>query len=218
MSARSYWFCREWLMSVFLVGSCTAASSAAAPDELWRARPAEAAQTAPRLSYAALDLGIGDTLSLRQAAVPAAFATRPALPFSLNALGVQEQQRGLECLTAAIYHEARSEPEEGQRSVAQVVLNRVRQPGFGPTICGVVYAGSARSTGCQFTFTCDGSLGRRRDIAAWHRARKVAEEALGGHVQAKVGRATHYHTRDVRPWWARHLRPVATVGEHIFYL
>ena len=72
-------------------------------------------------------------------------------------------KRDLECLAEAVYYEARSEPQEGQRAVAQVVLNRVRHIAYPGTICGVVYQGSERRTGCQFTFTCDGSLARRRE-------------------------------------------------------
>src|SRR4051812_14116005 len=66
--------------------------------------------------------------------------------------------RSLECLTQAIYYEARSESDAGQRAVAQVVLNRVRHPAYPDSVCGVVYQGSARATGCQFTFTCDGAM------------------------------------------------------------
>ena len=69
-------------------------------------------------------------------------------------------ERSLQCLTEAVYYEARSESEEGQRAVAQVVLNRVRHPAYPNSVCGVVYQGSERVTGCQFSFTCDGALGR----------------------------------------------------------
>ena len=71
-------------------------------------------------------------------------------------------ERSLECLSQAIYYEARSQSDDGQRAVAQVVLNRVRHPAYPNSVCGVVYQGSERSTGCQFTFTCDGSMNARR--------------------------------------------------------
>src|SRR3546814_14176438 len=77
----------------------------------------------------------------------------------------------------------------GQQAVAQVVLNRVRNPAFPNSVCGTVYEGSSRSTGCQFTFTCDGSLTARREPAAWERARQVAQMALAGFVYAPVGRS-----------------------------
>src|SRR3546814_17214212 len=84
-----------------------------------------------------------------------------------------------------------------------IVLNRVRHPAFPKTVCGVVFQGSERSTGCQFTFTCDGALTRRFSDAAWDRARDIAKAALTGHVAKAVGYATHYHTDWVVPYWSR---------------
>lgn len=150
------------------------------------------------------------------AAMLAPPSTTPAAPFELGG-GEADARRALECLTSAVYHEARSEGEDGQRAVAQVVLNRVRHPAFPASVCGVVFEGSGRRTGCQFSFTCDGSLGRRREAYAWDRAREIAGEALNGAVYAAVGNATHYHTRAILPYWAPSLRRAAIVGEHIFY-
>ena len=123
----------------------------------------------------------------------------------------------LDCLTEAVYYEAASEPEQGQRAVAQVVLNRVRHPSFPNSVCAVVYQGSERRTGCQFTFTCDGSLRRPRARGIWLRARQIAESALSGRVEASVGMATHYHTDWVFPYWAPNLKKITKVGTHIFY-
>src|SRR5690606_1744739 len=120
-----------------------------------------------------------------------------AAPFLAGASG-----NGLDCLTAAVYYEARSESGDGQRAVAQVVLNRVRHPAFPRSICGVVFQGRERRTGCQFSFTCDGSMNRSREPGAWERARQVAEAALTGYVYAPVGLATHFHTTAIHPWWA----------------
>jgi hypothetical protein len=140
-----------------------------------------------------------------------------AKPFELGSASEGDRQTALNCLTTAVYHEARSETEGGQRAVAQVVLNRVRHPAYPNTVCGVVYQGSNRSTGCQFSFTCDGSLARGREPGAWERARKVAAEALAGYVYEPVGVATHYHTTAIRPWWAASLSRAVTIGSHIFY-
>ncbi|HYG48945.1 MAG TPA: cell wall hydrolase [Allosphingosinicella sp.] len=142
---------------------------------------------------------------------------RAAEPFVLGRRSERDIDASLQCLTAAVYYEARSESPEGQRAVAQVVLNRVRHPAFPKTVCGVVYQGSNRRTGCQFSFTCDGSLRARREPAAWARARHVAATALAGGVYGPVGVATHYHTTAIRPWWAASLRRAVTVGSHIFY-
>lgn len=124
--------------------------------------------------------------------------------------------RATDCLAAAQWYEAGDDPE-GQRAVAQVVLNRLRHPAFPKTICGVVFQGSERATGCQFTFTCDGALARTPSAAAWGRARAIARAALSGTVFASVGNATHYHTDWVRPYWSSSLDKVTAVGTHLFF-
>jgi len=130
---------------------------------------------------------------------------------------VVDRERALTCLTQAIYYEAASEADAGQRAVAQVVLNRVAHPAYPNTVCGVVYQGSERRTGCQFTFTCDGSLARKPVRVFWDRARSVALAALSGAVYRPVGLATHYHTLQVNPYWASSLDRIGTIGAHIFY-
>jgi hypothetical protein len=126
-------------------------------------------------------------------------------------------ERALQCLAEAIYYEARNQSDDGQRAVAQVVLNRVRHPAYPNSVCGVVYQGSGRVTGCQFTFTCDGSLGGEVEPYAWDRARRIAAAALRGEVYRPVGLATHYHTTAISPYWAPSLVPQLTLGDHIFY-
>ena len=158
-----------------------------------------------------------DALSLN-AAIPLAGGPNPAArPFVLAGADAASRERALDCLTSAVYYEAGTESTEGQKAVAQVVLNRVRHPAFPSNVCGVVYEGSTRETGCQFTFTCDGSLARRPTESGWARARKVAEAALNGAVYAPAGHATHYHANYVVPYWASSLAKNAVVGTHIFY-
>ena len=128
-----------------------------------------------------------------------------------------DRTRALTCLTQAIYYEAASEPDAGQRAVAQVVLNRVAHPAYPKTVCGVVYQGAERTTGCQFTFTCDGALARVPNRLFWQRAETVARAALAGFVYAPVGLSTHYHTIAVHPYWADSLSYVGTIGAHRFY-
>jgi hypothetical protein len=149
----------------------------------------------------------------------APIALRPAVatPFIRGTQSVEDAERSLECLTAAIYYEARSEPVEGQRAVAQVVLNRVRHPSFPNSVCGVVFQGSDRSTGCQFTFTCDGSMAAWRDPEAWERSKEVARAALAGDVDTNVGLATNYHANWMMPWWASSLERIASIGSQTFY-
>ena len=124
--------------------------------------------------------------------------------------------KATECLAAAAYYEA-GDDRAGQQAVIQVVLNRTRHPAYPNTVCGVVLQGSERRTGCQFTFTCDGSLARRPSASAWSRARATAAAALSGYVDKSVGSSTHYHADYVLPYWSHNLQKVAVVGPHIFY-
>ncbi|WP_232492570.1 cell wall hydrolase [Novosphingobium kaempferiae] len=140
----------------------------------------------------------------------------PAQPFYLRT-GPEDIARATDCLAAADYYEAGVGISD-QRAVAQVVLNRVRHRAFPSTVCGVVFQGSERRTGCQFTFTCDGSLLRRTPSAvAWQQARRVATEMLLGQVEPIVGLATHYHTDWVSPAWDRTMDKIAVVRTHLFY-
>ncbi len=127
-----------------------------------------------------------------------------------------DRARATECLALAALAEAGAD-DAGQRAVIQVILNRVRHPAFARTVCGVVFEGSQRATGCQFSFTCDGSLARRYGEAAWAAARRRAQAALGGAVFAPVGGATHYHTDWVHPWWSPKLVKLAQVDTHLFF-
>lgn len=129
----------------------------------------------------------------------------------------EDAARAAECLTLAIAYEAGFEPVEGQRAVAEVVLNRLRAPGFPKTVCAVVFAGATRRTGCQFTFTCDGALRRRLPARVLEAAREVAQRALAGRDPLLLSGATHYHADYVRPYWAPTLTRLAKIGAHIFY-
>ena len=173
-------------------------AASAAATELRDIAPAEAEAINAEIPIAALPLGA-------------------ARPFSLGNASIDARAQALECLTSAVYYEAAQESDDGQRAVAQVILNRVRHPAFPASVCGVVYQGSTRATGCQFTFTCDGSLGRTPMTDAWDRARRNAKAALDGAVYAPVGTATHYHASYVLPYWASSLVKTQVVGAHLFY-
>ncbi|MEO7655443.1 MAG: cell wall hydrolase [Sphingomicrobium sp.] len=153
---------------------------------------------------------INAALPLDDLANPAAHA------FAFKGSAEARAQAAL-CLANAVYYEAGNQELDGAKAVAQVILNRVRHPAFPSSVCGVVYQGSTRVTGCQFTFTCDGSLARRPDAAGWRRAQALAEAALSGAVYAPVGWATHYHANYVVPVWAASLAKNAVVGSHLFY-
>ncbi|AHE53849.1 cell wall hydrolase [Sphingomonas sanxanigenens] len=151
------------------------------------------------------------------AAVPFSTAPNPAaVPFRFSGSD-EDRARSIDCLAAAMIYEAGAGDDEGQRAVGQVVLNRVRHPAYPKSVCRVVFQGSERTTGCQFTFTCDGALARAMPEAAWRDARLRAAAALDGRVYAAVGYATHYHTNWVVPYWSSSLDKIAQVGTHLFF-
>ena len=156
-----------------------------------------------------------DALSFN-AAVPFSSAPNPpAKPFRFFG-GKADLDRARDCLAAAMWYEAGDDPT-GERAVGQVVLNRVRHPAFPSTVCGVVFQGQERRTGCQFTFTCDGALVRTPSPEAWERARSLAGAAIGGTVYSAVGTATHYHTNWVVPYWSSSLDKIVEVHSHLFF-
>ncbi|MGV3510863.1 MAG: cell wall hydrolase [Novosphingobium sp.] len=122
-----------------------------------------------------------------------------------------------ECLIKAIAYEAGYEPADGRRAVAEVIINRMRSGTHPATICGVVFEGASRTTGCQFTFTCDGSLRHRLPFRVMEEARQIADEALSGFSAERVGGALNYHADYVLPYWAPSMHRTAKIGRHIFY-
>jgi spore germination cell wall hydrolase CwlJ-like protein len=127
-----------------------------------------------------------------------------------------KQQR---CLAEALYFEARGESEVGQAAVAQVILNRVRNPAYPNTICGVVYQNKELRNRCQFSFACDGIHGRVHAASrAWRMARRIARNVTEGKIWLKdVADSTHYHANYVSPDWGPTMIRKEQVGAHIFY-
>ena len=127
----------------------------------------------------------------------------------------------VKCLATAIYFEARSEPESGRIAVAQVVLNRVKNPAYPNTICGVVYQNKDKRNRCQFSFACDGIRDRITEQRVWEDAQRLARRILNDDrtlYLASVGAATHYHATYVKPRWARSMTKMQKIGRHIFYM
>jgi spore germination cell wall hydrolase CwlJ-like protein len=184
-------------------------STTPAPME---AMPVEIAAAPVSLQSPRLDRGgYGDTSIMPKADD----ASRPRYVDLIDPDNMSKEQR---CLAEAVYFEARSEPEEGQAAVAQVVLNRVKSGLYPSSICGVVYQNRHRHLACQFTFACEGKALRIGESEAWERAKRVASAVLEGKTYlADVGGATHYHADYVRPYWARRLKKMDVIGRHIFY-
>jgi len=123
-----------------------------------------------------------------------------------------------QCLATGIYFEARGESVKGQAAVAQVILNRVRNPAYPKTICGVVYQNEDWQNACQFSFACDNVKERVNSPEHWRIARQVAMAVTAGKIWLpEVGSATHYHAVYVRPKWAAEMVKVGRIGMHIFY-
>jgi hypothetical protein len=168
------------------------------------------------------DAGPGARLVLASNIAPASPLSDPAaITPSVRAAAAMNFKRAnssdSDCLTQAVYYEARGEGVDGMRAVAQVILNRVRHPAYPKTICGVVYQGAYQRTSCQFSFVCNGAMGAPIESWAWRRAKKVADAALGGYVMTAVGTSTSFHTTGVKPGWGRTMDKVAQIGSHIFY-
>lgn len=124
------------------------------------------------------------------------------------------------CLATAIYFEARGEAEKGQIAVAQVVLNRLKNPAYPKSICGVVYQNKSKRNRCQFSFACDGISDRIKDKRSWAQSQALARRVLNDDrtlFMASVGSATHYHATYVRPRWARSMKKMEKIGRHVFY-
>lgn len=195
--------------------SALALLAGAASQLLPLAGPARAAPPAPP-PMLVKPIAPDRALAINAALPVSDLANPPAAGFDFQG-NAKTRSQALQCLASAIYYEAGNQDLDGAKAVAQVVLNRVRHPAFPASVCGVVYQGSTRETGCQFTFTCDGSLARRPDAAGWRRAQQLAAAALDGSVYAPVGWATHYHADYVVPMWAASLSKNAVVGSHLFY-
>lgn len=122
------------------------------------------------------------------------------------------------CLAQAVYFEARSESELGQLAVATVILNRAKTEHYPSSICGVVYQGASRVTGCQFSFTCDGQSNLPQIDRAWETALTVTTLALANDGKPRiVAAATHYHADYVDPYWSKSMHRLTKIGRHIFY-
>ncbi len=154
----------------------------------------------------------GDVALVAPAAVP--LFGGPAIDAAPVA---DSRDRALDCMSLAIAYEAAGQPVSGQEAVGQVILNRTRDARFPKTVCGVVFQGSSRSTGCQFSFACDGSYNRRMSDTTLTLARSIAQTVLDGAVPDHVAGATHYHADYVLPYWAATGQQVARIGAHIFY-
>lgn len=157
-----------------------------------------------------------DAARAMNAAVPFADVVIVAAPPFMSKLDGIDRDRARACLAVAAVFEA-GEKVNDQSPVMQVVLNRVRHPAFPNSVCEVVFQGADAPSGCQFSFTCDGSMTRYKPGArALANAMQLAEWMLTKGVDERVGHATHYHTDWVVPRWSPKLNKLAKINTHIF--
>ena len=170
-------------------------------------------------------LGIAPLVSINVFAekLTEVFSTRPTLAQSIEApveLAGARLTAESECLAQVMYYEARGEGIDGQKAVAEVALQRTRNRNYASTVCGVVHEGiEPGRRDCQFTFACDGSMMRPKEVAVWDQVRLLAEKIMTGQVRlaGETGRAIAYHSVDVTPPWAENMLKTAQIGKHIFY-
>jgi hypothetical protein len=125
-----------------------------------------------------------------------------------------------QCLAEAMYYEARGEGVDGQKAVAEVVLQRTRNQNYGNTVCSVVYEGiEPGRLDCQFSFACDGSRDRPKEETIWQDTKLMAEKIMTGQMKlaGQTGQAVSYHSIDVTPFWSASMHKTAQIGNHIFY-
>jgi hypothetical protein len=119
--------------------------------------------------------------------------------------------RQASCLAYAVYFEARGEARLGQLAVAQVVLNRLRDPAYPKTICRVI------ADRGQFPWTT-GDL-TIRDMGRFRIAWSVALHMMAGIFTDPTGGATHFYApaRVAAPAWATPEAYLTTIGGHRFF-
>ena len=127
------------------------------------------------------------------------------------------------CLALNIYFEARNQSTLGQLAVAQVVLNRVQNPKYPNSVCGVVTQaeyypnGKLKKHQCQFSWYCDGKSDNPKDKEAFRWAIYLAANVLLENSPKIVSNSTHYHTIYVSPKWVQYVQRVTRIEDHIFY-
>ncbi len=132
-----------------------------------------------------------------------------------RALGRWEE---IECLALTIYFEARGESSAGQRAVGDVVMNRVHDPAFPGTVCGVTRQGGERvRSGCQFSWWCDGRSDQPRDMKAWRASYDMALQVYWDRSRDETDGALWYHADYVAPRWRKAFEAGPQIGRHLFY-
>jgi spore germination cell wall hydrolase CwlJ-like protein len=144
-------------------------------------------------------------------------AGEPAAALPLPRLSKSELEESVRCMALNIYHEARSESEEGRLAVAAVTLNRVASGSFPRTVCGVIQQGGKGRRGCQFSWYCDRRSNAPREGRAWDQALALSRKVLTERTADPTAGALYYHASYVKPRWSRTFAKTGRIGSHLFY-
>ena len=138
--------------------------------------------------------------------------------------GTDDKEHAIDVLARTIWGEARSEGVRGMEAVACVVANRVavaRAHG------GSYWWGGDVAQVClkPFQFSCWNANDPNRpkllavtsDNVIFATCLRIARRCVYGVLPDATNGATHYHTQDILPHWAKGQKPVAAIGHHIFY-
>lgn len=129
-----------------------------------------------------------------------------------------DDEEEIQCLALNIYHEARGEPIEGMVAVTLAVLNRVADPEYPDSVCGVI---SHRMTSdpkqCQFSWYCDGRSDQPKEEEPWMIAQAIARDIFHDGVPEIVADAQFYVRCEIRRDWLKRMELVEQIGSHCFY-
>jgi spore germination cell wall hydrolase CwlJ-like protein len=143
---------------------------------------------------------------MRKLLLVLAVSTMPVVAIA-PAVAQHSSLAALQCMIDNLYHEARGEGIKGLQAVASVVMNRAQDDQN--NICKIVYTRKQFSwTMAKQTKNIEGDIS---DIL------NVAQAATSNTLVDITGGATHYHTKKVKPYWAKTLVKTKTIGQHIFY-
>jgi spore germination cell wall hydrolase CwlJ-like protein len=188
-------------------GTEQVAAASVAPQSVATGVKAVAPKSAPALRGTVVDTAAAQAIT--------SVTAKPANSADMAMAQLLAEHR---CLSEVMYYEARGEGTDGQMAVAEVVFHRLRHGKYGHSICGVVYEGAA-SSGCQFSFACNGELAQHKSPIAWHNTEILAARILAGQIALRdtTGDATHFHAVSVNPDWADDMERTVQIGNHVFY-
>jgi hypothetical protein len=134
----------------------------------------------------------------------------------------------LDIMARTIYGEARGEGLEGMEAVACVIMNRYRAKKW---FTGYYYDNGVKVPSIAMTclkksqFSCwnpnDPNLQKIKKVSCDDEIFKeclfVAKRAIDGELDDFTNGAFFYHTKQIKPQWAKNKSPCYAVKNHLFY-